>query len=151
MGAVRREASLVTEAGRLAWSRLGAKVGRGLGVRAPYAEPVTPHDVDPVVLVSGFMAGDLSLVPLARALRERGHRTYLSGIHANVGCTARAVAQLESRLEWVAARRGGRVRIVGPAGVDCSPAGSSYAGRTWSPESSPSEAPCSLRAHTTSP
>jgi pimeloyl-ACP methyl ester carboxylesterase len=50
---------------------------------------------------------------MSRALRAQGFRTYRSHIHANVGCTLRAAAQLESRLESVAARRGRRVRIVG--------------------------------------
>lgn len=108
--AVLREASVVTEAGRLAWSRLGRHVG---GEHTPYAGAAVSRDVDPVVLVPGFMAGDATLSALARALRQRGHRTYRSHIRANVGCTLRAVAQLEARLESVAARRGRRVRIVG--------------------------------------
>jgi pimeloyl-ACP methyl ester carboxylesterase len=111
---VLREASLVTEAGRLAWSGLGARVGRRIGRgHSPYAGRGVLRDGDPVVLVPGFMAGDASLIPLARALRERGHRTYRSRIHANVGCTAAAAAQLESRLESVVVRRGRRVTVVG--------------------------------------
>lgn len=108
--AVLREARVVTEAGRLAWSRLERRVG---GRQASYAGPIALRDTDPVVLVPGFMAGDASLSALARALREQGHRTYRSHIHANVGCTERASVQLESRLESVAARRGRRVTIVG--------------------------------------
>lgn len=108
--AVLREASLVTEAGRLAWTQLGRRVA---GPRPPYAGAHAPRNVDPVVLVPGFMAGDASLTVLAAALRAQGHRTYRSHIHANVGCTLRAAAQLEARLESVAARRGRRVRIVG--------------------------------------
>jgi triacylglycerol lipase len=111
--AVLREASVVAEAGRLAWSRLGRRVGEHLAGRPPYAGSAAPRDADPVVLVPGFLAGDSTLSALARALREQGHRTYRSHIHANVGCTVRAAAQLESRLESVAARRGRRVRVVG--------------------------------------
>ncbi len=108
-GAVLREASVVTEAGRLAWSRLGARVAH----HRPYAGHGAVRDLDPVVLVPGFMAGDASLALMARALRDQGHRTYRSHIHANVGCTLAAAAQLEARLESVAQRRGRRVRIVG--------------------------------------
>lgn len=106
--AVLREASVVAEAGRLAWSTVGHR-----RPRTPYAGWQVVRDADPVVLVPGFMAGDASLAALAHALRAEGHRTYRSHIHANVGCTLRAAAQLESRLESVAARRGRRVRIVG--------------------------------------
>jgi triacylglycerol lipase len=113
-GAVLREARVVTEAGRLAWSRLGARVERRVGSHhASYAGRPVLRDVDPVVLVPGFLAGDASLSALARALREQGHRTYRSRIHANVGCTVRAAAELEARLESVVARRGRRVTVVG--------------------------------------
>jgi triacylglycerol lipase len=111
--ALLREASVVAEAGRLAWSRTGRRLGGQVGPRSPYAGGAAPRDADPVVLVPGFLAGDASLSALARALREQGHRTYRSHIHANVGCTLRAAAQLETRIESVAARRGRRVRIVG--------------------------------------
>jgi pimeloyl-ACP methyl ester carboxylesterase len=108
--AVLREASVVTEAGRLAVRELGRRVA---GPPRAYAGQAAHRDVDPVVLVPGFMAGDASLAVLAAALRAQGHRTYRSHIHANVGCTLAAAAQLEARLESVAQRRGRRVRIVG--------------------------------------
>jgi triacylglycerol lipase len=66
-----------------------------------------------VVLVPGFMAGDGTLGLLAAALRRQGFRTYRSHIHANVGCTLNAAAQLEARLESISIRRGSRVQIVG--------------------------------------
>jgi triacylglycerol lipase len=112
--AVLREASVVTEAGRLAWSHIGRRLGEHVtGRQPPYAGAAASRDADPVVLVPGFLAGDASLSALAAALRAHGHRTYRSHIHANVGCTLRAAAELETRLESVAARRGRRVRIVG--------------------------------------
>lgn len=108
--AVLREARVVTELGRLAWSRCGPRIG---GRGAPRAARTEPRDLDPVVLIPGFLAGDATLSALAKALREQGHRTYRSRILANVRCTARATALLESRLEAVAARRGRRVTLVG--------------------------------------
>ena len=65
------------------------------------------------MLVPGFMAGDGTLRLMAAALRRAGFRTYRSHIHANVGCTLNAAAQLEARLESIAIRRGSRVQIVG--------------------------------------
>ena len=52
-------------------------------------------------------------LPMSRALRREGFRTYRSDIRANVGCTLAAAAQLEERLEEIAQRRGSRVQIVG--------------------------------------
>ena len=106
-GAVLRETRVLTEAGRLALSRLGR------GGRVPYVDRAGTRDVDPVVLVPGFLAGDGSLSMMARVLRQHGYRTYRSHIHANVGCTQSAAAQLEGRLETIAARRGRRVQVVG--------------------------------------
>ena len=66
-----------------------------------------------MILVPGFLAGDTTLALMAGALRRQGFRTYRSHIHANVGCTLNAAAQLETRLESIAHRRGSRVQIVG--------------------------------------
>ena len=108
--AVLREASLLLEAGRYAHSRAGHRRTRRT---TPYASRVAPRDADPVVLVPGFLCGDLSLRPLGRALREQGVRTYRSQIRANVGCTLDAAGELEARLESIAQRRGSRVQLVG--------------------------------------
>ena len=108
--AVLRESSLVMEAGRYALRSVGDRRARRA---APYTARTAPRSADPVVLVPGFMAGDASLAFMARALRQRGFRTYRSHIHANIGCTLNAAAQLESRLESLAMRRGSRVQIVG--------------------------------------
>jgi pimeloyl-ACP methyl ester carboxylesterase len=110
LSAVLQEASLVPEAGRYArraWDE------RRLHRARPYAGRSTSQGGDPVVLVPGFMAGDGTLALMARSLRGRGFRTYRSHIRANVGCTLNAAAQLESRLEAVALRRGSKVQIVG--------------------------------------
>ena len=66
-----------------------------------------------MILVPGFLAGDSTLALMARVLREQGFRTYRSSIHVNAGCTLNAAAQLETRLESIALRRGTRVQIVG--------------------------------------
>lgn len=106
--AVLREGRLVGEAGRHA---LWAAGDRRRPVRSDVDRP--PGFREPVVLVPGFMAGDLSLRLLGQALRRRGHRTYRSLIRANVGCTVAAADELEARLEAVALRRGSRVQVVG--------------------------------------
>ncbi|MGZ4445658.1 MAG: esterase/lipase family protein [Nocardioides sp.] len=108
--AVLREGSLVLEAGRHA---LRAVEDRRTRRATPYAARASSRADEPVILVPGFLAGDGTLSLMARALRQEGFRTYRSHIHANIGCTLNAAAQLESRLESIAIRRGSRVQIVG--------------------------------------
>lgn len=108
--AVLREGAVVREAGRFV---LSAVSERGSRRRTPYAGGLPPRLGDPVLLVPGFLAGDGTLRLMSGALRRQGFRTYRSHMHANVGCTLDAAAQLEERLEQVAQRRGSRVRIVG--------------------------------------
>lgn len=110
VSAVLREGSLISEASRYARRSVEERRAR----RATrYTGRRVVRSADPVILVPGFMAGDASLAFMARVLRHRGFRTYRSHIHANIGCTLNAAAQLESRLESIAIRRGTRVRIVG--------------------------------------
>ena len=106
--AVLRERSVVGEAGRhVVWA-----AGDRRRSTASYGGPAAAYR-EPVVLVPGFLAGDLTLRLMAQALRRRGHRTYRSLIRANVGCTVAAAAELEARLEAIALRRGSRVQVVG--------------------------------------
>lgn len=108
--AVLRESSLVAEAGRYAVRAVGE---RRVRAATPYALRAGTRPSEPVILVPGFLAGDGTLALMARTLRSRGFRTYRSHIHANIGCTLNAAAQLESRLESIVIRRGTRVQIVG--------------------------------------
>lgn len=81
-----------------------------IGQRVP--QPV-PSDLDPVVLVPGFISGDFSLTVLARSLRRAGHRTFASRIGANLGCTEDMVVRLIQRLTAVVAAEGRKVALVG--------------------------------------
>lgn len=108
--AVLREGSAVLEIGRFALRAAGDRRARR---DTPYAARAGVRHGDPVLLVPGFLAGDGTLGLMARALRARGFRTYRSHIHANIGCTRAAAAQLEARLEAIAMRRDARVQIVG--------------------------------------
>ena len=99
LGAVLRESSIVSEAGRYAVRTAGEhrfRRGRAHVARA------TSTDAEPVILVPGFMAGDGTLALMSRTLRARGFRTYRSHIHVNVGCTLDAAMQLEARIEAIA-------------------------------------------------
>jgi pimeloyl-ACP methyl ester carboxylesterase len=67
----------------------------------------------PVMLVSGLLAGDQSLNFMARWLKNTGHRPCRAGIAVNVDCSQRAAEKLERRLECLAEDSGQKVAIVG--------------------------------------
>lgn len=70
-------------------------------------------DGAPVVVVPGFLAGDVSLAVLRAWLRRMGHRTYRSGIAWNVDCSEAAVRRLDRRVTDVAERTGRPVALIG--------------------------------------
>ena len=107
---VLREGRVVLEAGRYAMSSLDERRRRRA---TSYAARGVAHAEEPVILVPGFMAGDLTLHAMSRSLRRRGFRTYRAHIHANVGCTRTAADELEARIESIAIKRGSRVHVVG--------------------------------------
>src|SRR3954451_9533960 len=80
-------------------------VWRGDGVADGHGQPV--------LLVSGLLAGDNSLTLMARWLKRTGHRPCRAGIAVNVDCSERAVQRLERRLECLAEDSGQKVAVVG--------------------------------------
>jgi triacylglycerol lipase len=76
-------------------------------------EGITRGDGTPVLLVPGFLAGDVSLGIMAEWLTRMGYRPCRAGIRVNVDCMARGVERLEHQLERFANRYGRMVTIVG--------------------------------------
>ena len=74
---------------------------------------VPPGERRPVLLIPGFMAGDLSLGTLSGWLRRNGYCTHRTGIRANFDCSEEACRRLESRLEHMAERHDERVIVIG--------------------------------------
>lgn len=66
-----------------------------------------------VLLIPGFMAGDLSLMPLAVFCRYLGHETASAGIVSNSKCPRETVEHLERRLESIYDRHKQRVVLIG--------------------------------------
>jgi triacylglycerol lipase len=67
----------------------------------------------PILLIPGFMAGDVTLYPFANWLRSQGHKVFFSGIMANVDCPRRAVDRLCRILERLYDRHGEKVVVIG--------------------------------------
>jgi pimeloyl-ACP methyl ester carboxylesterase len=74
-----------------------------------------PHgNGQPVMLIPGFLAADMSLSVMGGWLFRLGYRPRRSGITlANVDCSDRAVDRLEKRLENIVRSTGRRAAIVG--------------------------------------
>ena len=109
--ALAREGSVVVEAVR---HRRHTSAERARQRAVPYAQRTSRRVTgDPVLLVPGFLAGDYTLAWMGRHLRQLGHRTYRTGILANVGCIDRGTQSLERRLEEIVERRERKVTIVG--------------------------------------
>ena len=73
-----------------------------------------PHGKrQPVLLIPGFMAGDLMMLEMHRWLRRIGYRSSLSRIAWNNDCPDRTANKLTHRLRALADRAGQRVNVVG--------------------------------------
>ena len=74
---------------------------------------VPPGERRPVLLIPGFMAGDLSLGTMSSWLRRAGYCTHRAGMRANFACSEEACRRLEERLEHMAERHDERVIVIG--------------------------------------
>jgi hypothetical protein len=66
-----------------------------------------------VMLIPGFLAGDLSLGPLAGRLRELGCRVFFSGLWCNVDCPIHTMSHLEKVLRKANHKTSRKVSIIG--------------------------------------
>jgi triacylglycerol lipase len=66
-----------------------------------------------VMLIPGFMAGDITLAPMANFLRMLGHKPAASGIWSNSDCPRKMLDLLSARIERVAERHGIPMVIIG--------------------------------------
>ncbi|MCY4266250.1 MAG: hypothetical protein OXE78_15585 [Gammaproteobacteria bacterium] len=67
----------------------------------------------PVMLVPGFMSGDLLMLEMHRWLRRMGYDSYLSGIVWNTDCPDKTASQLMNRIHRIHNKTGQRVSLVG--------------------------------------
>ncbi|HUR84870.1 MAG TPA: hypothetical protein VMY78_05955 [Solirubrobacteraceae bacterium] len=84
---------------------LADPVYRGSGVARGAGEPV--------LLMPGFLAGDMSLGVMREWLGRMGYRPHASGITVNVDCSDRALTRLEVKLRTIHADSGRPVALVG--------------------------------------
>lgn len=78
-----------------------------------YGVGVTRGSGQPVLLIPGFMSGDLLMLEMHRWLRRIGYRSSLSRISWNNDCPDRTANKLTHRLRALADRTGQRVNVIG--------------------------------------
>jgi len=83
----------------------------GRGIPAGFGEPV--------LLIPGYLAGDVTLSTMAGWLTRIGYRAARAGMRVNAGCTATSLEALEDRLERAVDRVGVRGAIVGHSRGGC--------------------------------
>jgi len=74
---------------------------------------VARGDGMPVLLIPGFMAGDLTLSLMSHWLGRLGYEPCRAGIRANVDCTGHAIDRLEAALEALVGHHERQVAIIG--------------------------------------
>ena len=94
-------------------SRIGLEYLGLLRHPAWRGDDVPEGEGQPVLLISGLLAGDPSLKTMAGWLKRNGYRPCRAGIASNVDCSERTLSRLERRLEILAERDGMKVAIVG--------------------------------------
>jgi pimeloyl-ACP methyl ester carboxylesterase len=94
-------------------SRIGFELAGLMRSDVWQGEGVADGQGQPVLLISGLLAGDHSLNLMAKWLKSTGHRPCRAGIAVNVDCSERAVQRLERRLECLAEDSGQKVAVVG--------------------------------------
>jgi pimeloyl-ACP methyl ester carboxylesterase len=97
----------------LAEVRWQAELARLLADPVYRGHGVPRGDGTPVLLMPGFLAGDMSLGILREWLGRLGYRPYASGITLNVDCSDRALTRLEARLERIHGETGRPVALLG--------------------------------------
>jgi triacylglycerol lipase len=76
-------------------------------------EAVPAGDRSPVLLIPGFLCGDLHLFELHRWLERIGYRPYSSGILLNARCLDASCQGVIARIKEIHAETGRRVHLVG--------------------------------------
>jgi pimeloyl-ACP methyl ester carboxylesterase len=109
------------EAGRLRPPSLGLLLAEARGIfefnasllLSPLLMRAPKGDGHPVLTLPGFLASDLSMVPMRRYLKELGHDTHAWNIGRNLGGVARTRAALRDRLAEIHSFTGRKVSVVG--------------------------------------
>src|SRR4029453_4113885 len=79
----------------------------------PFLRRAPAGDGHPVLVLPGFMAGDLSTRTLRRFLRDKGYRAHGWKLGRNLGPNEALIAAMATRLQDLHARYNRRVSLIG--------------------------------------
>jgi hypothetical protein len=82
------------------------------GIRHQWPHVAKHGNRKSIMLIPGFMAGDISLAPLAGLCRWLGHKTFFTGIKSNSDCPRETVRLLDHHLKRIHEDEG-RVTVIG--------------------------------------
>lgn len=86
-------------------SLLCSPIYQGAGVAHGHGEPV--------LVIPGFLANDLMMIPLRRWLKRIGYRPYLSDIAWNTDCPNKTALRLVQKIKVIHRKTGRRVILIG--------------------------------------
>lgn len=78
-----------------------------------YGIGIPRGEQQPVMLVPGFMSGDITMLEMQRWLRRIGYDAYVSGIVWNTDCPDQTARHLTARLKSIHQKTGRKVSLVG--------------------------------------
>ena len=81
---------------------------------ATYRGRGVPHgNGEPVLVIPGFLANDVMMLPLRRWLKRIGYRTYSANIYWNTDCPDKTATSLAHKARAIHRKTGHKVRLVG--------------------------------------
>lgn len=97
------------------WREAGWPIELALLLCSPlYQGKGVPHGHgEPVLVIPGFLANDLMMIPLRRWLRRIHYRPYLSDIAWNTDCPNRTALRLTQKIRVIHRHTGRRVILIG--------------------------------------
>lgn len=75
--------------------------------------PPAPRSAPPILLIPGFLAGDLSMMVLGEWLRRQGYDVHYPGIVVNTDCPDRMLTDLVRQIRHLRQSSGRRITLIG--------------------------------------
>ena len=78
-----------------------------------YGRGVPHGNGEPILVIPGFLANDIMMMPLRRWLKRIGYRTYSANIAWNTDCPDKTAINLTKKVDAIHRKTGRKVRLIG--------------------------------------